>query len=133
VEDIEALIGSVAKTPLASQETVSAPGMLPRHYAPRTRFHVVNWPDSASAHAGERTGLLTLKHTSYAGEFAAVEVLSENGDLREAAANLFGAMRRLDEQGLELIVAETVPNVGLGRAINDRLLRAAGLEQTKNG
>ncbi len=131
VEDIEALIGSVAKTPLASQEAVSAPGMLPRHYAPRTRFHVVSWPDSAFAHAGERTGLLTLKHTSYAGEFAAVEVLSENGDLREAAANLFGAMRRLDELGLELIVAETVPNVGLGRAINDRLFRAAGIEQVK--
>jgi len=132
VEDIEALIGSVAKTPLAGQETVSAPGMLPRHYAPRTRFQVVSWPESAYAHAGERTGLLTLKNTSRTGSFAATEFLSENGDLREAAANLFGAMRRLDEQGLELIVAEPVPNVGLGRAINDRLFRAAGIEQVRD-
>jgi len=131
VEDIEALIGSVVKTPLASQEAASAPGMLPRHYAPRTRFQVVNWPESAYEHAGKKTGLLTLKNTARASEFAATECLSESGDLREAAANLFGAMRRLDERGLELIVAEPVPNVGLGRAINDRLFRAAGSEQAK--
>jgi L-threonylcarbamoyladenylate synthase len=103
--------------------------MLSRHYAPRTRFQVVSGPVSAAAHAGERTGLLALQRTSRADGFAAAEFLSEQGNLREAAANLFGAMRRLDELGLEGIVAEIVPNVGLGRAINDRLFRAAGREQ----
>ena len=126
VEEIEALIGPVARPPLSSQQKVSAPGMLSRHYAPRTQFQVVSGPASACAHAGERTGLLTLKKTARAADFAAAEFLSEQGNLREAAANLFGAMRRLDEQGLERIVAETVPDVGLGRAINDRLIRAAG-------
>lgn len=131
VEEIEALIGPVAKTPSPNQQKVSAPGMLSRHYAPRTRFQVVCGPATACLHAGERTGLLTLKKTSRAENFAATEFLSEQGNLREAAANLFGAMRRLDEQGLERIVAETVPDVGLGRAINDRLFRAAGSEQLK--
>ena len=58
--------------------------------------------------------------------FAAVEVLSASGNLRKAATRLFGAMRRLDEQHLDVIVAQTVPEVGLGRAINHRLRRAAG-------
>jgi L-threonylcarbamoyladenylate synthase len=131
VEEIEALIGAVAKAPMTTQKTLCAPGMLPRHYAPHTRFHVLSGPESGCVHAGERTGLLAFKNTSRTGPFAATEYLSENGDLREAAANLFGAMRRLDELGLDRIVAEPVPNVGLGRAINDRLFRAAGIEQTQ--
>jgi len=47
------------------------------------------------------------------------------GDPREAAANLFAAIRRLDTMDLDLIVAETVPEEGLGRAIMDRLRRAS--------
>jgi L-threonylcarbamoyladenylate synthase len=52
-------------------------------------------------------------------------VLSQQGCLREAAANLFSVMRRLDEMDLDLIVAEAVPEQDLGRAIMDRLRRAA--------
>jgi L-threonylcarbamoyladenylate synthase len=57
--------------------------------------------------------------------FAAVEILSQSGDFREAAANLFGALRRLDLLGLDRIVAEPVPEVGLGTAIMDRLRRCS--------
>jgi L-threonylcarbamoyladenylate synthase len=57
--------------------------------------------------------------------FAAVERLSTSGDLREAAANLYGAMRRLDEAGLDLIVAEALPQNGIGAAIMERLQKAA--------
>ena len=53
-------------------------------------------------------------------------LLSETQDLREAAANLFSYLRELDALDLDLIVAEQVPEEGLGRAINDRLRRAAG-------
>ncbi len=56
--------------------------------------------------------------------FAALEILSPRGDLTEAAANLFAAMRRLDDQELDLIVARPVPPTGLGEAINDRLRQA---------
>jgi L-threonylcarbamoyladenylate synthase len=57
--------------------------------------------------------------------FGALEVLSPSGELREAAARLFAALRRLDEGGVERIHAELVPYTGLGIAINDRLQRAA--------
>ena len=49
-------------------------------------------------------------------------------DFREAAANLYGAMRCLDEAGLELIVAEPIPETGLGVAIMERLRKAAARE-----
>ncbi|MCY7413043.1 MAG: hypothetical protein LH471_08440, partial [Salinibacterium sp.] len=57
--------------------------------------------------------------------YTAVEVLSPDGDLTRAAAGLFDALHRLDAAGLTEILAERVPDTGLGRAINDRLERAA--------
>ena len=71
------------------------------------------------------TGVQTCALPIYCAGLAAVEILSEKGDLREAAANLFAAIRRLDAQRLDLIIAEPVPETGLGRAIMDRLRRAA--------
>jgi hypothetical protein len=58
-------------------------------------------------------------------KFAAVRNLSDRGDLREAAANLFRCLRELDALGLDLIIAERVPSRGLGAAIMDRLERAS--------
>ncbi|MFO1092911.1 MAG: Sua5 family C-terminal domain-containing protein [Planctomycetaceae bacterium] len=60
---------------------------------------------------------MTLHECERAREFGAVEVLSRAGDLTEAAANLFAAMRRLDARGLRVILAEPAPEAGLGRAI----------------
>jgi L-threonylcarbamoyladenylate synthase len=59
------------------------------------------------------------------GDFRRVEVLSPRGDLREAAANLFSALHRLEASGARTIYAERVPARGLGLAIMDRLRRAA--------
>lgn len=122
VEDIETVVGPVLR-PTSDPDYPTAPGQLPQHYAPRTPlalyangYHPVN---------GERTGLLSFLERSATHEFAAVEVLSPCGDLREAAANLFAALHRLDALGLDLIVADTVPNEGLGAAINDRLSKAS--------
>ena len=58
-------------------------------------------------------------------DFARIERLSPSQDLREAAASLYGAMRRLDDSGLDLITAESVPETGIGAAIMDRLRKAA--------
>lgn len=132
VEDIEALIGPLARDPATDRRAVAAPGMLPRHYAPRTRLRVVCGPMVFPPDLGARVGLLTLQKVACPESLAATEILSENGDLREAAANLFGAMHRLDDQDLDLIIAQTVPHVGLGVAINDRLMRAAGREVSGN-
>ena len=70
----------------------------------------------------ERVGLLALRPTRSDG-YAAVEVLSQTGDLLEAAAHLFAALRNLDELKLDRIVCELAPTRGIGVAINDRLLR----------
>ena len=61
--------------------------------------------------------------------FCAIEVLSPSGDLREAARNLFAALRRLDALGLDRLYAESSDERGLGLAIMDRLRRCASPNQ----
>jgi len=99
-----------------------APGQLKSHYAPCTPLRL-EAKISASQNPSMRIGLLAWRESREG--FAAVEVLSERGDLCEAAARLFAAMRRLDEQSLDLIIVEPVPETGLGIAIMDRLRKAA--------
>lgn len=103
----------------ASDSAIAAPGNLKSHYAPRTPLDLVEvLPIADSA-----TGLLAW--ISSGEGFGHIEYLSKTQDLREAAANLYGAMRRLDESGITRIVAESVPETGLGAAIMERLRKAA--------
>ena len=74
-------------------------------------------------------GFLVFQEPKNFLKFQYIEVLSKKGDFREAAANLFSAIRRLDALDLDLILAETVPETGLGRAIMDRLRRATSREE----
>ncbi len=120
VEAIEALTGRLA--PLAEWDPVTAPGRLPHHYAPRTPLRVVD-PATVPARERGRAGLLALS-----GDFpgyAAVRLLSREGDLRAAAANFFEALHELDSVGVERIDAQPLPEAGLGLAMMDRLVRAA--------
>jgi L-threonylcarbamoyladenylate synthase len=98
-----------------------APGMLASHYAPRTRVRL----NADTVQAGE--ALLAFGPTAVPGVDAATTVmnLSARGDLKEAAANLFGYLRVLDARGAHTIAVMPVPDHGLGEAINDRLRRAA--------
>ncbi len=124
LEEIESMIGKV-EFHSANTERPLAPGMLPRHYAPRTPI-LLDWSEETiKEYGGEKIGLLAFQDPGPLGNLRWVEVLSKSGDLREAAANLFSAFRRLDHLGLDLILAQTVPEVGLGRAIMDRLRRAS--------
>ena len=99
-----------------------APGLLASHYAPRAPLRLrapgETWPLD--------TALLAFIGTDLPSGSASA-VLSPSGDLAEAAANLFARLRQLDAAGPRLIVAELVPDSGLGEAVNDRLRRAAGL------
>jgi L-threonylcarbamoyladenylate synthase len=114
---------------------ITAPGGLPSHYAPRTPMRIGPPVEQASRllfpQPGSRDGCPTpfsvglLSWESSGEGFAKVERLSRKQDLREAAANLYGAMRRLDEAGLDGIVAEPVPETGLGAAIMERLRKAS--------
>lgn len=123
LEEIEAEIGSVSLLEQASQDKPAAPGMLDSHYAPRTKLQIVDKAPVVPP-ASLQAGLLTLTPQDTS-RFAAAEVLSKTGDLIEAAANFFQALHRLDQLGLDLILATPFPTEGLGRALNDRLRRAA--------
>ncbi len=126
VEQIESLIGSVFLAKTAghpSAKGLSSPGMLSKHYAPRTPLKIES--QFGLLPTGKRLGLLTLTPINYSEQFAVVEVLSASGNLNEAAANFFSALQRLDTRRLDLIIAIPFPNEGLGRTLNDRLQRAA--------
>ncbi len=122
LEEIQALIGPVRVVTAAAEKPL-APGQLPQHYAPRTPLVLDESLERLPE--GKKIGLLTLKEPRDSTPFTAVEVLSYKSDLREAAANLFAAMRSLDEKSLDVIIAQAVPHEGLGRAINDRLYKAS--------
>jgi len=101
---------------------ISAPGQMPSHYAPTKPLRLVH---SADEMGDEGVGLLAWSLEPRE-DFAAIRRLSPKQDLREAAANLFRYLRELDaNEDVDLIVAERVPDHGLGAAIMDRLRRAA--------
>ena len=122
---IREITGLVVRTP-ASQTTV-APGQLPRHYATRTPVTILGTQGARPVVQGhERVGLLVMSAPNHVDDrFCAIEVLSPSGDLREAARNLFAALRRLDALGLNRLYAEPCDEQGLGLAIMDRLRRCA--------
>jgi L-threonylcarbamoyladenylate synthase len=101
-----------------------APGQLPAHYAPRTPLVLVDDAATFVCPSGKRCGLLAWNRPEQ-DEFAEVRRLSKRQDVVEAATNLFRYLRELDGQSLDLIIAEKVPDQGLGAAINDRLQRAS--------
>jgi L-threonylcarbamoyladenylate synthase len=101
-----------------------APGQLPSHYAPRTPLVLVDDAAAFLCPAGKRCGLLGWKRPER-DQFAETRHLSKRMDVAEAATNLFRYLRELDGQSLDLIIAEKVPDQGLGAAINDRLRRAS--------
>jgi L-threonylcarbamoyladenylate synthase len=110
---------------VASAEKVSAPGQMPTHYAPKTLLRLIEDINSFVPNRNQRIGLLAWNPVESRKNFAAVRCLSERQDLGEAAANLFRYLRELDAEDVDLIVAEQVPDRGLGAAIMDRLRRAA--------
>jgi L-threonylcarbamoyladenylate synthase len=105
--------------------TVSAPGQLSSHYAPKTPLRVIDNATSFSLEKDQRVGLLAWHRIESEKRFAVVRRLSARQDLREAAANLFRYLRELDQSDVDLILAERVPAQGLGAAILDRLERAS--------
>jgi L-threonylcarbamoyladenylate synthase len=105
--------------------TPKAPGQLPAHYAPRTPLIIVDAVGSFVAPRQTRCGLLAWTSGDEPAQFAVVRRLTSREDFREAASNLFRCLRELDHENLDLIVAEQIPEEGLGCAIMDRLRRAA--------
>ena len=124
IEAIERVVGKVLVQEHSSSHP-AAPGMLKSHYAPKIPFVVEDMAVILKKYAPDRIGYLAFKKNTpdilQENQF----LLSKEGDLIEAARNLFAFMRELDESDLDIIVAEFVPEFGLGRAINDKIRRAA--------
>jgi L-threonylcarbamoyladenylate synthase len=121
VEAIQQIIGPVDML-LHSTSNPTAPGQLKSHYAPSKKILVGDIAQHLAHAPSGQVGVLSFKkdyHTMHQ------YILSRKGDLSEAAQHLFLALRTLDKLPVDIILAEWVPNEGLGRAINDRLRRAS--------
>lgn len=110
-EAISAIIGGVAQ--VRGGERIEAPGQLASHYAPGKPV---------------RLAALAVEADEYLIGFAGLsgdDNLSADGDLAEAAANLYAALHRAAADSRPRIAVAAIPDEGIGAAINDRLRRAA--------
>jgi L-threonylcarbamoyladenylate synthase len=124
LEEIEALIGPVEDR-TQSRSNPEAPGQLPHHYAPRKSLRLVSAAEAGAWKERVGVGLLAFGPVDSAG-WSALRQLSEKGDVVEAAAHFFQALRELDEAlKVETLLAVALPQAGLGRAVNERLDRAS--------
>lgn len=126
VAAIEKVVGKVLILPQSSSNPKS-PGMLKSHYAPRKPIILGELENLVAEYQLKGTKFAVLSFSkSFPGIGEDLQlILSEKGDLEEAARNLFSAMRQLDKSNAAVILAEELPEVNLGKAINDRLRRAA--------
>lgn len=121
IEDIERTIGEV-KLMTHSTSNPKAPGQLISHYAPGKKVFLGVIEELLQQYPIHRSGIITFQK-DFDSPFQFI--LSPSGNMEEAAQNLFEALRSFDKMPIDVILAERVPNIGLGRAINDRLQRAA--------
>jgi L-threonylcarbamoyladenylate synthase len=124
IEMIEQGINEKVEYHLTQNSNPAAPGQLDKHYSPRTPFRLV---DNFNPIINEKQPLAIAFLTfgqAQVNDFPCIN-LSPQGDINEAAKHLFDAMRTLDEQKHDVIYAKLLPETGLGKAINDRLRRAA--------
>lgn len=144
IESLREVLGDVAQksreisTP-AAKEVIPSPGMLDRHYAPRAPLHLFTGPDNMKVYVnmqlaiakgiveGEKVALLLadedLPHFQQTN--TTIATVGSLTDLDSVARHLFRTLRELDTAGTTLILARDFPPTGLGRAIRDRLRRAA--------
>lgn len=124
IEQLEAIVGKV-EIQLNASSNPAAPGQLKSHYAPGKKLIIGDLETLVAAHAHLRIGVLAFNRNVSGVEITQQRVLSHSSDLSEAAQHLFAYLRELDQFSVDVILAEEVPPVGLGRAINDRLKRAS--------
>ena len=114
-----------AEVEMRASDRPESPGQLPSHYRPQTPLMIVEEISRVPVPKGKRYGALLWSDSPFSETFVESRRLSTSANLREAASNLFGQLRELDHAGLDCIVAEALPERGLGVAIMDRLRRAA--------
>lgn len=123
-EQLEAALGKPVTVKRTAVPHPVTPGMLESHYAPRTPMYVGDVEALARDFQYKLVGIISFQK-EYTLPNTECIVLSTSGNLEEAAMHLFAAMRELDGGHADVILAEHMPDAGLGRAINDRLRRAS--------
>lgn len=124
VEQIEAIIGKKIKHHKKVTDNPSAPGQLKSHYATHTPLYLGKIDELLLTFAGKKIILINFKnhHPDIPKEHQFI--LSASASTDEAAKNLFRVLREVDSLNADVILAEILPDEGLGKAVNDRLERA---------
>jgi L-threonylcarbamoyladenylate synthase len=124
VEEIEQKIGKIDIV-VHNNSSPNAPGMLSKHYAPKTPTSLSsNIIKDIESYGNRKIGLLLFKTTLPETPNVVQIILSKSGDFEEAGKNLYAALHQLDQMQLDAIIAERLPDIDIGRSINDRLARA---------
>lgn len=125
LEDIESVVGKV-QLKNKKEENPDAPGMLAKHYAPKTKTILTDDViTELQKHQHKKVGVLSFADTFKNDVIQTQIILSSTKNLQEAAANLYNAMHELDRENLDVIIIEKMPDYGLGVSMNDRLQRAS--------
>jgi L-threonylcarbamoyladenylate synthase len=125
VDAIEFIAGK-SKVQATIKEKVTTPGMSPMHYAPMTKFSIVeSIVDFIYENRDIKIGALTLGKLQITQPNTTCINLSLTADLEEASANLYKSMYDLDGMGLDCIIIEIFPEIGIGKSLNDRIRRAS--------
>jgi L-threonylcarbamoyladenylate synthase len=120
-DDIEQVI-PYSKQKITLHEKISSPGIVKSHYSPEKPLYILG--EYNKIPNTENAAFLSFGSVPVT-TFKRIEYLSENGNLKEAAVNLFQKLHFLEESDVDFIVAEAVPETGIGVAIMDRLRKAA--------
>ena len=124
IEEIEKLVGKVELRINLSSDP-KAPGQLKNHYAPAKPLYIGRVEELVLKNDSKKIAAIIFGDKKEVVKNLEYFNLSEKRDLKEAAVNLFSVLRKIDESNFDFIVAELLPEIGLGRAINDRLKRAS--------
>jgi L-threonylcarbamoyladenylate synthase len=108
---------------LEQEEKLHSPGLIQSHYSPQTPLYIGkrDFTDIDLTKAG----LIAWGNPEYAEKYKKVEYLSADKRLEEAAINLFSALHNMEASDVEYIIADPIPEEGIGIAIMDRLRKAA--------
>lgn len=124
VNEIEEAIGPIQRK-LNTSSNPQAPGQLKMHYAPKVKLLNISVEEALQNYPMDRVGQISLQERSSKLLDKNCLILSESGDLYEAAHNLFASLRNLDSLDIDVAVFEYLDDAGIGAAINDRLRRAS--------
>jgi L-threonylcarbamoyladenylate synthase len=123
-EDFKILLGDIKVSKIKNKK-VSHPGMYKRHYAPNIPLIISqNIAEDIKRFKNKKIGVLSLTQIENIDCYCK-EVLSESGSLEEAAQHLYGHLIKLDKSGADIILTEFLPDIGIGKAINEKLIKAS--------